>query len=278
MSENQNRGPRDYSMYDAMSTEELEEILRLDMETPAGEESDIDMILYVMEVLDKRKAKEDRPEKTAQEAYEEFKTYYLPGVEEDPGTGRRSGMTRRLAAAAAVLAVVFLGTLTADAFGANIWGTIARWTRDTFHFESVQHGETTTPNTENNMTYSSLQEALSKHGIDEVLVPTWIPDGYVLADIKIEETPTRDMYNAIYQNSYQSLAIIVRSKLNEDTAHIEKSEDPLEVYESAGMVFYIFSNYEWLQAAWVIDSYECYVQGNVTIEELKLMLDSITEG
>lgn len=278
MSENQNRGPRDYSMYDAMSTEELEEILRLDMETPAGEESDIDMILYVMEVLDKRKAKEDRPEKTAQEAYEEFKTYYLPGVEEDPGTGRRSGMTRKLAAAAAVLAVVFLGTLTADAFGANIWGTIARWTRDTFHFESVQHGETTTPNTENNVTYSSLQEVLAKDGINVALVPTWIPEGYVLADIKIDETPIKDVYTACYKNGEHELTIYVRSYIDTDPEHLEKSEGLLEVYESSGSVFYIFSNYDMMQAAWAIDSYECYIQGNMTIEELKLMLDSITEG
>lgn len=278
MSENQNRGPRDYSMYDAMSTEELEEILRLDMETPAGEESDIDMILYIMEVLDKRKAKEDRPEKTAQEAYEEFKTYYLPGVEEDPGTGRRSGMTRKLAAAAAVLAVVFLGTLTADAFGANIWGTIARWTRDTFHFESVQHGETTTPNTENNVTYSSLQEALSKHGIDKELVPTWIPEGYVLADIRIDETPVKDVYTAYYSNGKQDLTITVRTYLSEDSAELEKSDDIVETYQSSGINYYIFSNGSHMQVAWEVDTYECAILGTVSLEQLKLMIDSILKG
>lgn len=278
MSENQNRGPRDYSMYDAMSTEELEEILRLDMETPAGEESDIDMILYVMEVLDKRKAKEDRPQKTAQEAYEEFKTYYLPGVEEDPGTGRRSGMTRRLAAAAAVLAVVFLGTLTADAFGANIWGTIARWTRDTFHFESVQHGETTTPNTENNVTYSSLQEVLAKDGINVALVPTWIPDGYVLADIKIEETPIKDVYSAHYIDGENELSIIVRSNLHEAPAQIEITDEPVEVYESNGIIYYIFSNNDCSQIAWVLGSYECNIWGDITVEQLKMMIDSLEKG
>ena len=36
MSENQNCGIRDFSKYDEMTTEELEEILRLDAETPAG--------------------------------------------------------------------------------------------------------------------------------------------------------------------------------------------------------------------------------------------------
>ena len=55
MSEKQNRGIGDLSKYDAMTTEELEEILRLDAEMPEGQESDTDKILYIMEVLTERK-------------------------------------------------------------------------------------------------------------------------------------------------------------------------------------------------------------------------------
>ena len=44
MSENRNR---DYSKYDAMTTQELEEILRLDASAPEGEESDTELLLYV---------------------------------------------------------------------------------------------------------------------------------------------------------------------------------------------------------------------------------------
>ena len=52
MSENQNRN--DYSQYDSMTTEELEEILRLDAEAPQGQAADGELIFYVMEVLAKR--------------------------------------------------------------------------------------------------------------------------------------------------------------------------------------------------------------------------------
>ena len=38
---------KDYSKYDGMSTESLEELLRLDAELPDGEGSDIDEILYI---------------------------------------------------------------------------------------------------------------------------------------------------------------------------------------------------------------------------------------
>ena len=68
MSENQNRRVGNLSKYDAMTTEELEEILRLDAEAPQEQESDIEMILYIMEVLAKRKRNNGHTGKTAQEA------------------------------------------------------------------------------------------------------------------------------------------------------------------------------------------------------------------
>ena len=43
MSENQNCGIRDFSKYDEMTTEELEEILRLDAEMIDGQESDTEI-------------------------------------------------------------------------------------------------------------------------------------------------------------------------------------------------------------------------------------------
>ena len=48
MSENLNRGARDFSKYDTMATADLEEILRLDAESPEGAESDTELLLYVM--------------------------------------------------------------------------------------------------------------------------------------------------------------------------------------------------------------------------------------
>lgn len=77
-----NSGDRkDYSKYDKMSTESLEELLRLDAELPDGEGSDIDEILYISEVI----AKRDREQPTGRyskadvdAAWETFQTKYLP--------------------------------------------------------------------------------------------------------------------------------------------------------------------------------------------------------
>lgn len=48
------RNSKDYSKYDRMSTESLEELLRLDAELPDGEGPDIGEILYISKVIAKR--------------------------------------------------------------------------------------------------------------------------------------------------------------------------------------------------------------------------------
>ena len=55
MSELNNQNRHDYSKYDEMSTEALEQILRLDFGSLDETESDIDAILYISEVIEKRK-------------------------------------------------------------------------------------------------------------------------------------------------------------------------------------------------------------------------------
>ena len=71
MSENQNRG---FSKYNTMSTEELEEILRLDAAS-AEEDSDTELLLHIMGVLADRKT--GITGKTAQESWESFQENYL---------------------------------------------------------------------------------------------------------------------------------------------------------------------------------------------------------
>ena len=48
-----NNGRCDYSKFDSMTTEELEEILRQDVQNLEGD-TDIDMLMYITEVIRKR--------------------------------------------------------------------------------------------------------------------------------------------------------------------------------------------------------------------------------
>ena len=60
--------------------------------------------------------------------------------------------------------------------------------------------------------------------------------------------------------------------------HLEVGEDFLEVYTVSGVTYYIFENLEQLQVVWIVDSYECMISGDISVEEAKKMIDSIERG
>lgn len=277
MSENQIRGTGDLSYCDTMTTEELEEILRLDAEMPEGQESDTDKILYIMEVLAERKRNTSHTGKTALEAYESFKQNYMPETDDNiiPMKARRRmpRWVRGLVATAAVLAILFTGSVTAKAFGFNVWKAVIQWTQETFHF-----GNGDNSNINNGLAYASLQEALEKGKIDTPLAPTWLPDGYELVDITVKQTPQKKTYKAKYINVEQTLIITVQDHLNKNPVFVEQSEGLVEEYQVSGITYYLVENNEQVQAAWILDSYECGISGKVTIDELKLMINSIEKG
>ena len=281
MSENQNRGVGDLSKYDIMTTEELEEILRLDAQAPEEQGSDTEMILYVMEVLAARKRNNGHTGKTAREAYGSFKQHYLPEVENivntrDIPTKIRIAFPRWLrclAATAAVIAILLVGTVTAKAFGVDIWEAVVKWTQETFHF-----GECGNSQTNDDKPYVSLNEALEEGNVGVSLVPTWIPNGYDIIEISVERSPTTKKYVAIYANGERNLSITVRDYLDGIPVYVEQSDGLVEEYEVAGVTYYLFSDINVVKAVWINGSYECDIIGNVTIEELKQMIDSIEKG
>ena len=284
MSENQNCGIRDFSKYDEMTTKELEEILRLDAEMIDGQESDTEILLYVMEVLTQRRKKTGQTGNTAQEAYETFTQHYLPEImntdNTDPVPTKRNKPANRthrwiraMAATAAVLVILIAGSVTAKAFGIDVWKAVIQWTQETFHF-----GEWGNSNSSNNLPYASLQEALEKGKITTALAPAWFPDDYELVDITVEQTPFQKAYRAQYIRGEQELIITVREYLNDEPLYVEQSDGLIEEYEVGGITYYLFENNEQVQAVWIVDSYECYIAGALSIDELKMMISSIKKG
>lgn len=290
MSENVNRKDRDFSGFDSMSTEELEEILRLDAEKPEGEESDIDELYYIMEVLARRReCDENYTGKSVEEAFETFKKHYMPrdvlekyniqmSQTQVVVKKRRKPIRwlRAAAAAAAVLAVCILASVSVDALGLDLWGKVATWSKEFFHFEDETAGtEISEPDMQNQMEYSSLQDALNRWKISKELAPTWLPDEYALKDIYVFDSPREIAIYATYALNSATIRISIRQLLDDFPEQVEKSENLIEVYSAKGITYYIFSNYTDIQAAWTIDEFECYIAGPLTIDEIKMIIDSI---
>lgn len=287
MSENKRRRGVDYARIDAASTEELEEILRLDAENHTGDNSNIDTILYVMEVLEKRKEKEYTGP-SPEEAFKSFLNDYLP-CEDDIGFDELAadfppkvikmparGWKRALTAVAAALAIVFLGTISANAFGYNVWEAIVSWTQETFRFTDGTDVDDPTP--KDKLEYASLQELLLEKGITIPLAPTWIPERFELTSIRIDEMPMQRSFLVVYSDGQQIMKIQIKNHIEMDSEQVEQSGVFYMEYPSGGIIYHIFQNNNQFRAVWIRDGFECYISGELTIDELENMIDSIGKG
>jgi hypothetical protein len=184
---------------------------------------------------------------------------------------------RRMTAAAAVVVMIFAGTMTANAFGINLWQAFVQWTEETFHFRGSSDQEPSAPEKEDNQDFQSLQEALDLYKITTPLVPKWLPEGYALADIKVSLSPVQEVFLAVYMNNNQAIKVQIKRYVDVDPQQIEQSGNLLEGYESGGISYYIFENDSLLQAVWTNENFECYISGELAIDEMKQIVDSIKE-
>lgn len=287
MPDTRNRRDSEFAKYDAMSTEELQRLLREDASKPVGEESDTDVLFYVMEVLAKRR-KERNEGKSPEEALESFKKHYntdneiSSDSESVPATPRRRSIGRwmqSLAAAAAILVFIIGGSITAHAMGFDLWEIISKWTQETFHFGYVSDtSESNAPDKEDTQSYTGLQDALLASDIQISLAPTWLPNGYIEMDVKTEDTPIQRRYAVVYQSGENTIRIRIVDYLSGTPSQIEKSDALLEIYSVSGINYYIFENNGQLQAVWINQNFECYISGPLTLSEIKEMIDSIEKG
>lgn len=271
----------DFSRYDCMTTEELQEILHQSAHNELGTEPDTQELYKIMEVLSVRRQDSDQPDfRSDEEAYADFCEYYMPKEKEEARPKEAKRPNRTLKTVAAVLAVVLIlavgTTVTVKAFRIDILSKIASWTKDIFQFSDSSQGEIPTePEMENNLELKSLQDALAKENITEKLVPTWLPAGYAKYDLSVVSTPRVVRINAIYKNVDEKLIISIRQTIGTPANQVEKSDDLLEVHTAKGIDYYIFTNNENLQAKWSVGEFECIIGGNITLDEMKEIINSI---
>ena len=277
-----------FAKYDNMATAELQQILRDDASNTEGQGLDIDELFYVMDVLAMRR-KAQNEGKTPEEALESFKYNYHPDTYNDSSSVsattfvnhpvRKGYWKRGLIAVAAMIAIVISSTITANALGFELWDIVAKWTQETFHFGYFgQAEETNAPTPDFMYPCTSLQELLNTYNITESLVPTWLPEGYVEVSVEVFQTPNQRQFYAVYQNDQDSILIRFSDYLNSHPVHVEQRGTLIDIYSVAGIEYYLFENDDQHVAAWTLGTYECYISGSVSVDQLKEMIDSIEKG
>lgn len=271
----------DFYRYDCMTTEELQEILRKHAHNELETEPDTEELFKIMEVLSERRQNADAATyRSNEEAFAEFCEHYMPKDKEKSHPkviGFSNRVFKMVAAVLAIVLVLTVGTaLTAKAFRIDIWSKFASWTKEIFQVTSGEQGATSAnAEKENNLELKSLQDALAKENITEKLVPTWLPEGYSNKELKVMTSPKGRTIYANYLKNDLELVINIRQTIGVPANQVETSDDLIEIYTVKGIDYYIFSNNKGLQAAWSNGDCECLIIGTITVEEMKMMINSI---
>lgn len=267
-----------FAHYDALPTEKLQEILRKHAHGQLHTEPDTEELYCIMEVLAQRRGQQSQQEfRSNEEALAELREHYLPQTaKKTPAAAYWLQCAAAIAVVVVTLFVAFSGTA---ASGTDMRGGLAIWTEDILWFEDALHGSVPAQNggplAETHPEPATLQEALDQNNISYNLVPTWLPEGYVLTDVNVGYTPKEVQFDAGYTNGEYELIIYIDWMLEYVKHNIMKDDKPVEMYSVNGVDYYIFTNGKYIAATWMVGDCLCSIVGQITREELKQMLDSI---
>jgi len=285
---------QDYAYLDQLSTEELEELLRAD----SPESSHDDVILHILEVIEEREKEHPTGRlPDVDKSWEDFQKYYNTSEGEGlslypsechndlktaprnnfKATHKHHHLRRIMVSAAAMIVLAVFMIPPALGYG-NIIEMIAHWTTEQFHFSDTS--ESPVSQTGNNQTegeYASLQDALEQYGIYDAVVPQYIPDGFKLQEIWVQEYPDMGKieFSAPYENDDDNIVITIIQNNGQANKSYEKNGQAVEKYMSGNIEHYIFQNNNNTTAAWYVGSLECSISTTLPVTELEKMIDSI---
>lgn len=257
----------------AMTTEELEELLRLEQD--ADREPDAELIEEILAVLDSRT---EAPPVDVDAAWEDFKENYrseeplypIPEEKHSQPKPARKKNVFRFAIAAALLAVIILSaSVTVYAGWSDIWKAIVQWSSETL---GLKFSQNETQLHEFNPELFELK--ISVHHIDSSLkvVPTYLPDGYKQAELYVEE----DAIIAKYDDEEQHSIFIQFRKISDNQGGVFQRDNSVsETYLHGGVEHFISTNHGNYLVAWANAGWECSIVGVRDKQALIRMIDSI---
>jgi len=287
---------RKYDFLEQLSMEDLEYLLRLGSDSVETEE----FLDAVTEVIIAKEQEHPTGRLTSvDDAWHEFQTLYNTAEKKNailraeavpttdcqntpPPDNRASSRTsyswRRLGRSVAIVtmtaALIFSLMIGVQAVGFDVFGTLARWTESTFHHVPVPRSHEINIGLENTPNGSiDVQRILGTYA------PTWLPEGAMPTSSNLRE----DEFGASTQVSFiladdRRFFIQLDQYIDcDDIGDRVFESDAIiqEEYLSHSKIWHIISNEDYLMATWS-DSFTMQsVFGELSIEDIKSIVDSI---
>lgn len=188
---------------------------------------------------------------------------------------RRSTLRKMVAVAAVV--VLLSALVVAGAVGLPV---IPQWDNDLFSFDSIR----TSPDSADGLPitfvdgdgeqlYDSIQQALDDYKITELSAPSWMPNGYELAEVSVcadSEEESFRLLAAYSQEDAEKLLTIEFEFTNGGGSGVQYSKSPgdPDAVEKDGLTYHQFANIDYNMVVWLTESFECSVGGALPFDDI----------
>ncbi len=254
-----------------------------DMMALPAEEIDTDFVNACLDLLQDRAPITEAydPQKTLDRLHEEHPALFEieePPVKTAPKAAKKpkhgwDAMVFRYTGAFVAAALCLV--VTANAFGYNPIQALFRWVGDTIQLYSNPSGLMELP-PDDPSEYHSLDEALEANGLESADRITWIPRDYAFSDAQVSKFNNTVQVSAIYESARGELVIRILAVDRADWSTKAESDFEGIEYRRNDTVYYISSNFDITKAGWENDGYSYVISGQISEEEVKKMIDSIT--
>lgn len=280
-----------YAYLDHLSTAELEEMLCAAV--MLEESDDSAMMDYLLEVIVKREQETnnlpgmDRMREDFETLYRGLEEPLYPSEEESSSESHtavsiqpsKRKTLRRIIMVAALLGILIALTCIPVLGHANVVHLMAYWTAEQFGFQVADRvtGDLTRQSNQQLLEeYQELQTALDERGF-QFSVPEF-PEGFEPEEpfLYIDPTTGNIDFSIMYMRGkdYISFDIIQNEGLS--STKYEKNSSDVEQYMCAGIIHYIFNNYDGTMiTTWVNNSLEYCISTNSKSIEIKQVIQSM---
>lgn len=275
-----------YADLNKLSTEALKDIIRADF---TSDDMDDDYVMRALEVITQREEQADgtvdvnaawesfcdeycTEEGTGLSLYDSSKVHASAQAEAMQVKPKRFKTTRSvlkcMGLTAAVMALLLAGIVAVQAAGVDIFGAIARWTEEVFHFEST-----------GDISDLEWTQELCDYGVPSALMPTWTPEGFETSESRVDDfTSFTEVWQSFSNPNGQYFDILITvydAPEYISSSLYQKDDSPIEEYQSNGRTVYLFANLDKHVATCVDGLTKISVVGDLTQDQLKQIFDSI---
>ena len=257
--------------FQEMSTHQLDAVLQQELQK---ENPESEVVLEIIRILEDREA--DRPVEISRKISDAWKKYKDRTIPQKRNVRKRGWYI----SAAAVAAVVLLITAVPKAVGAsNIFDVLVRFTDSVVQFFAPNDDPGDLQNEytfqTDNPGLQQLYDEVVRLGVTEPVVPMWLPEGYELAELKVDPMPKNAKIHAYFANgdTYINISFQISDEIT--STQYERVAGEMEVYEFAGTGHVIMENENSFSAAWAKVGVECFITTSLDNQDLYKIIKSI---